>query len=140
MAVSAGGNCRPADGKRPDRIDSSTNSFVKLTILAHTHANHGKPGAITMASGTRNIRMLINQDCFAFLADAMCKYSKKTTRFQTLRSTVQHACVSTKAIGLEREELDRFLAEHSFDGKIRVWLEVKPDWLADYDSMRQKIA
>ncbi|WP_458732900.1 hypothetical protein [Sphingobium xenophagum] len=93
-----------------------------------------------MASGTRNIRMLINQDCFAFLADAMCEYSKKTTRFQTLRSTVQHACVNTKSIALEREELDRFLAEHSFDGKIRVWLEVKPDWLADYDTMRQKIA
>jgi len=93
-----------------------------------------------MASGTRNIRMLINQDCFAFLADAMCEYSKKTTRFQTLRSTVQHACVHTKSFALEREELQRFLADHHFDGKIRIWLEIKPDWLADYDEMRQKIA
>ena len=93
-----------------------------------------------MASGTRNIRMLINQDCFAFLADAMCEYSKKTTRFQSLRSTVQHACVSTKSIALEREDLERFIAEHPFDGKIRVWLEIKPDWLADYDEMRRKIA
>ena len=75
-----------------------------------------------MASGTRNIRMLINQDCFAFLADAMCEYSKKTTKFQSLRSTVQHACVSTKSLALEREDLERFIAEHTFDGKIRVWL------------------
>lgn len=91
-----------------------------------------------MASGTRNIRMLINQDCFAFLADAMCEYSKKTTKFQSLRSTVQHACVSTKSLALEREDLERFIAEHPFDGKIRVWLEVKPDWLADYDAIRRK--
>lgn len=93
-----------------------------------------------MASGTRNIRMLINQDCFAFLADAMCEYSKKTTRFQSLRSTIQHACAAAKSIALEHEDLERFLAGHSIDGKIRVWLEVKPDWIADYDEMRQKIA
>ncbi|WP_020997425.1 hypothetical protein [Sphingomonas sp. ERG5] len=93
-----------------------------------------------MASGTRNIRMLINQDCFAFLADAMCEYSKKTTRFQSLRSTVQHACASTRLIALEREDLERFLAEHPVDGQIRVWLEVKPDWIADYDATRRKIA
>lgn len=93
-----------------------------------------------MASGTRNIRMLISQDCFAFLADAMCEYSKKTTKFQTLRSTVQHACTSTASLVLDRGELERFLAAHPVDGKIAVWLEVKPDWLADYDSMRQKIA
>ncbi len=93
-----------------------------------------------MASGTRNIRMLINQDCFAFLADAMCAYSKKTTRFQSLRSTVQHACASTKSIALAHDDLERFLSEHPIDGPIAVWLEVKPDWIADYDLMRQKIA
>lgn len=140
MAVSTGGDCRPANGKWQGRIDSSTNRFVKLTFLAHTHANHGKPGAITMASGTRNIRMLINQDCFAFLADAMCKYSKITTKFQSLRSTVQYACASTMSVDLERDDLERFLAEHPIDGQIRVWLEVNPEWISDYDVMRQKIA
>jgi hypothetical protein len=93
-----------------------------------------------MASGTRNIRMLINQDCFAFLADAMCEYSKKTARFESLRSTVQHACIRAKTVTLKREDLDRFLVEHAVDGKIRVWLEVKPDWISDYDLMRGKIA
>ena len=51
-----------------------------------------------------------------------------------------HACVSTKSLALEREDLERFIAEHPFDGKIRVWLEIKPDWLADYDAIRRKIA
>lgn len=93
-----------------------------------------------MASGTRNIRMLISQDCFAFLADAMCEFSKKTAKFQSLRSTVQHACSSTKSMDPAREDLERFLAEHPVDGQIRVWLEVSPDWLGDYDVMRRKIA
>lgn len=93
-----------------------------------------------MAMGTRNIRMLVNQDCFAFLADAMCKYSKKTHKFQSLRATIQHACVYTKSLALDRTELERFLVEHPVDGEIRVWLEVKPDWIADYDLVRRKIA
>jgi hypothetical protein len=127
-------------GKRRGRIAHVTGRFVKLTILVHYDANHAKPGAIIMASGTRNIRMLVNQDCFAFLADAMCEYSKKTARFESLRSTVQHACIRAQTVPLEREDLEQFLARHPVDGKIRVWLEVKPDWIADYDLMRSKIA
>lgn len=118
----------------------SPGRFVKLTILAHNRPNDGKPGANAMASGTRNIRMLVSQDCFAFLADAMCEYSKKTTRFQSLRATVQHACASTKSMALAPDDLERFLSEHPVDGSVAVWLEVKPDWIADYDVMRQKIA
>ena len=93
-----------------------------------------------MASGTRNIRMLISQDCFAFLADAMCEFSKKTARFQSLRSTVQHACCRASLMEIASEDLDRFLANHPIDGKIRVWLEVSPEWLDDYNELRRRLA
>ena len=93
-----------------------------------------------MASGTRNIRMLISQDCFAFLADAMCEYSKKTARFQSLRATVQHACSSASSMEIAREDLDRFLAEYPVEGKVMVWLEVGSDWLEKYDTFRRKVA
>ena len=125
---------------QPGESPAQKDRFVKLTILDHYGANFGKPGANGMATGTRNIRMLISHDCFAFLADAMCAYSKKTTKFQSLRSTVQHACASTKSVAPAREDLERFLAEHPVDGQIRVWLEVNPDWIADYDATRRKIA
>lgn len=93
-----------------------------------------------MANGTRNIRLLISEDCFAFLADAMCAYSKKTARFQTLRSTVQHACRFVHSVDVERQDLETFLAGLPVEGRIRVWLEVKADWLADYDAARTKLA
>ena len=92
-----------------------------------------------MASGTRNIRMLISQDCFAFLADAMCEYSKKTARFQSLRATVQHACSSASSMEIARADLDRFLVEYPDEGKVKVWLEVGADWLDDYDTFRRKV-
>ncbi len=93
-----------------------------------------------MAIGTRNIRMLISQDCFAFLANAMCELSKKTARFQSLRSTVQHACASAGPMEFLREDVEQFLASHRIEGQIRVWLEVSPDWLDDYDVLRRRIA
>ncbi len=92
-----------------------------------------------MASGTRNIRMLISQDCFAFLADAMCEYSKKTAKFQSLRATVQHACSRANSMDIARQDLDRFLAGHPVDGSIKVWLEVSPEWLDDYNAVRRRI-
>lgn len=93
-----------------------------------------------MASGTRNIRMLLSQDCFDLLADAMCVFSKNSAKFQSLRSTVQHACKQSRSVEFDRKDIDQFVAEHPVDGKVAVWLEVKPDWIADYDEMRQKIA
>ena len=93
-----------------------------------------------MASGTRNIRMLISQECFDFLADAMCEFSKKTARFQSLRSTVQHACSSAASADIAREDLERFFAEHPVEGKLKVWLEVGSDWIDDYDRFRRRVA
>ena len=93
-----------------------------------------------MAGATRNIRMLINQECFAFLAEAMCDFSKKTAKFQSLRSTVQHACAGAASMDIAREELDHFLARQPIGGTIRVWLEVSPEWLDDYDALRRRIA
>ncbi|MBB6192606.1 hypothetical protein FHS51_002859 [Sphingobium wenxiniae] len=93
-----------------------------------------------MASGTRNIRMLISQNCFALLADAMCDFSKKTAKFQSLRATVQHACSRASSMEIAREDLDGFLAQHPIDGQIKVWLEVGPEWLDDYNAVRRRIA
>lgn len=93
-----------------------------------------------MAGPTRNIRMLISQECFDFLADATCGFSKKTSKFQSLRSTVQHACSRAAAMDIVREDLDRFLALRPIDGRIRVWLEVSPEWLDDYDALRRRVA
>ena len=93
-----------------------------------------------MARGTRNIRMLISQECFAFLADAMGEFSKKTAKFQSLRSTVQHACSSASSMEIAREDLDRFFAEHPVEGKVKVWLEVGSDWLEGYDTFRRRVA
>ena len=92
-----------------------------------------------MASGTRNIRMLISQDCFAFLADAMCEFSKKTAKFQSLRATVQHACSRANSMDIARHDLDQFLAGRPVDGSIKVWLEVSPEWLDDYNAVRRRI-
>lgn len=93
-----------------------------------------------MASGTRNIRMLLSQDCFDLLADAMCVFSKNSAKFQSLRSTVQHACKQSRSVEFDRKDIDQFVAEHPVDGKVAVWLEVKPDWIDDYDEMRRNIA
>lgn len=93
-----------------------------------------------MASGTRNIRMLLSQDCFDLLADAMCEFSKNSAKFQSLRSTVQHACKQARVLEFGRQDVEKFVADHPVDGKVAVWLEVKPDWIDDYDEMRQKIA
>ncbi|WP_230487964.1 hypothetical protein [Novosphingobium sp. ES2-1] len=122
------------------RISAADARLAKLTILGHDRSDHGTPGAHSMASGTRNIRMLISQDCFAFLANAMCEFSKKTARFQSLRATVQHACSSASSMEIARADLDRFLAEYPVEGKVKVWLEVGADWLDDYDTFRRKVA
>jgi hypothetical protein len=92
-----------------------------------------------MAGATRNIRMLISQECFAFLAEAMCDFSKKTAKFQSLRSTVQHACACAASMDIARDELDHFLAGRPIGGTIRVWLGISPEWLDDYDALRRRI-
>jgi hypothetical protein len=129
----------PKRNPRP-RIGFNIARLAKLTILGHDLSDHETPGAHSMASGTRNIRMLISQDCFAFLADAMCEYSKKTARFQSLRATVQHACSSASSMEIARADLERFLAEYPVEGKVKVWLEVGADWLDEYDTFRRKVA
>lgn len=93
-----------------------------------------------MTGGTRNIRITVSQDCFALLADAMCAFSKSTGRFQSLRSTVQHACARTKGLEIAREEIEGFVESHPLEGAISIWLEVKPDWIDDYDAIRRRIA
>ena len=138
IAQRGNGNCRKRN-PRP-RISRGDARLAKLTILGHDRIDHGTPGTHSMASGTRNIRMLISQDCFAFLADAMCEYSKKTARFQSLRATVQHACSSASSMEIARADLDRFLAEYPVEGRVKVWLEVGADWLDDYDTFRRKVA
>lgn len=93
-----------------------------------------------MAGGTRNIRITVSQDCFALLADAMCAFSKSTGRFQSLRSTVQHACARAKDLEIAREEIEAFVSGLALEGPISIWLEVKPDWIEDYDEVRRRIA
>lgn len=92
-----------------------------------------------MAAGNRNVRIYLSQQCFDLLADAMCAYSKRTGRFQTMRMTVQRACERLKSHGISKEELDLFLGEFALDGDIAVWLEVTPKWSADYDVLRDKV-
>lgn len=139
IANDQSGNTRcPKRNLRP-RIGPAIARLAKLTILGHDWPDHETPGAHSMASGTRNIRMLISQDCFAFLADAMCEYSKKTAKFQSLRATVQHACSRASTMDIARQDLDRFLAGHPVDGSIKVWLEVSPEWLDDYNDVRRRI-
>lgn len=93
-----------------------------------------------MAGGTRNIRITVSQECFAFLADAMCEFSKTTGRFQSLRSTVQHACKHAKGREFARDEIEKFVSGLPLEGPISIWLEVKPDWIEDYDEVRRRIA
>lgn len=93
-----------------------------------------------MAGGTRNIRIIISQECFALLADAMCEFSKSTGRFQSLRSIVQHACARAKGLEIAREEIETFVSALPLEGPISIWLEVKPDWIEDYDEVRRRIA
>ena len=92
-----------------------------------------------MAAGNRNVRIHLSQQCFDLLAEAMCTYSKRTGRFQTMRMTVQRACERLKSHGISKEELDLFLSEYEVDGDIAVWLEVTPKWSADYDALRDKV-
>lgn len=92
-----------------------------------------------MAAGNRNVRIHLSQQCFDLLADAMCVYSKRTGRFQTMRMTVQKACQRLKSHGISKEELDLFLSECAVDGDIAVWLEVTSKWAADYDALRDKV-
>ena len=93
-----------------------------------------------MAGGTRNIRVTVSQECFELLADAMCSFSKSTGRFQSLRSTVQHACARAKGLEIVREEIEKFVSRLPLEGPISIWLEVKPDWIEDYDEVRHRIA
>lgn len=93
-----------------------------------------------MAGGTRNIRITVSQECFALLADAMCEFSKSTGRFQSLRSTVQHACTRAKGLEIAREDIENFVQGLPLEGPISIWLEVKPDWIEDYDNVRHRIA
>ncbi|WP_098105857.1 hypothetical protein [Novosphingobium sp. PC22D] len=94
----------------------------------------------SVAGGTRNIRITVSRECFALLAEAMCEFSKTTSRFRSLRSTVQHACERAKSLTFAREDVERFLSRYPLDGQISIWLEVKPDWIEDYDWIRHKIA
>lgn len=93
-----------------------------------------------MAGGTRNIRINVSQECFAFLADAMCDFSKSTGRFQSLRSTVQHASAGAKSLEIVRGDVEGFVESLPLEGAISIWLEVKPDWIEDYDEVRRRIA
>lgn len=92
-----------------------------------------------MAAGNRNVRIHLSQQCFDLLADAMCAYSKRSGRFQTMRMTVQRACERLKSHGISKEELDLFLSEYEVDGDVVVWLEISPKWSADYDALRDKV-
>lgn len=93
-----------------------------------------------MAGGTRNIRISVSQECFALVADAMCEFSKSAGRFQSLRSTVQHACARAKGLEIARAEIEDFVSGLALEGPISIWLEVKPDWIDDYDEIRRRIA
>ena len=92
-----------------------------------------------MAAGNRNVRIHLSQQFFDLLADAMCAYSKRTGRFQTMRMTVQRACERLKSHGISNDEFDLFLSEFAINGDIAVWLEVTPKWSADYDALRDKV-
>lgn len=96
------------------------------------------PG-MTMASGIRNVRINLSQQCFDLLADAMCDFSKKTGRFQTMRMTVQAACERLEGYMFSRAEFEQFLCEFPVDGEIAVWLEISPKWGSAYDGLRQKL-
>ena len=82
----------------------------------------------SVAGGTRNIRITVSRECFALLADAMCEFSKTTSRFRSLRSTVQHACERAKSLTFAREDVERFLSRYPLDGQISIWLEDGPDF------------
>jgi len=92
-----------------------------------------------MATGTRNVRIHLSQQCFDLLVDGMATHSKRTCRFETLRMTVQAACESLKSREITKEELNRFLAEYAVEGDIAVWLEVTPKWSDAYGALRQKV-
>lgn len=92
-----------------------------------------------MAAGNRNVRIHLSQQCFDLLADAMCAYSKRCGRFQTMRMTVQRACERLKSHGISKEELGLFLSEYEVNGDVVIWLEVSPKWSADYDALRDKL-
>lgn len=92
-----------------------------------------------MAAGTRNVRLHVSQQCFDLLADCMCAYSKRTGRFQTMRTTVQAACERLKSDEITKSELDRFLETYPIDGPISIWLEVTPKWAGSYDALRVRM-
>ena len=93
-----------------------------------------------MTSTTRNVRIEVSPDHFALLADAMCLLSKNTSKFQSLRSTGQHACRSVAEHDFSPQDLADFLAAASPGNTIALWLEVKSDWMADFDNARAKVA
>lgn len=92
-----------------------------------------------MTPGIRNIRVCLSQQCFNLLADAMCAYSKRTGRFQTIRTTVQAACEGIGSKDVSREDVETFFSEYSVDGDVAVWLEIRPAWAAQYDSLREQV-
>lgn len=94
---------------------------------------------MTMASGIRNVRINLSQQCFDLLADAMCDFSKKTGRFQTMRMTVQAACERLEGLSVSHAEFEQFLCEFPVEGEISVWLEIGPKWGSAYDGLRQKL-
>lgn len=92
-----------------------------------------------MGTGTRSIKISLSQQCFDLLADAMCEFSKRSGRFQTFRTTTHQACKGIQRSGIDRAALDQFFAEISVAGTIVVWLEIKPDWIGDYEDVRREI-
>lgn len=88
---------------------------------------------------TRNVRIFVSEQCFDLLVDAMAAYSKESRRFQTMRMTVQAACLRLKSHGISKQELEDFLADYAIGGDIRIFLEVGPEWSGDYDAVRAKV-
>ncbi|WP_235982117.1 hypothetical protein [Novosphingobium aerophilum] len=128
----------PAAGN--ERCDSLGNGRIRQIYISGPlwTKSHALDDPL-MAAGNRNVRIHLSQQCFDLLADAMCAYSKRTGRFQTMRMTVQRACERLQSHGISKEELDLFLSEFPVDGDITVWLEVSPKWSADYDALRDKV-
>ena len=93
-----------------------------------------------MAGGTRNVRLELSPAHFAILADAMCVFSKNTSRFQSFRATVQRACERLSCDDVEPDTLTKFLGGATSESPIVVWLEVKSDWSAEFDAARVKVA
>jgi len=91
----------------------------------------------------RTIRLMVSKNLFELFTDAIRAYSRETGRFQSFRSTVQHACHRLRPVHFTADDFETFREQYRLgekrEDKIGIWLQIAPSWQQDYTSLRESL-